>query len=400
MKILYIAYSCSPCNGSEDKIGWNVPFESAKENEVYVITLIEQKKYIDEYLSKNPVKNLHFAYIDIPSFYKKIFKGSLFSLRFGMYNRRAFKEAKKLCAENDIRLIHQVTPIEFRAIGDYGKIKNVKYVVGPIGAAQVIPKPLKDYEKGHRFIEFSRSVANKWAKFNLKVTKKLSRCETVLFANNETKDYLMPLVKNNYSVITDVGVNESEIALTPQSKEEKDGVEFLYAGRLIYWKGLSFLFDALELLPENANYQLKIVGDGRDLGTLKARCESSNKLKSHVVFFGKVPFEKMNEKYRSADAFVFPTLRDTSGMVVIEALSQGLPVITINSFGVAVIVNEKCGFTYRGKSKEEYLNNLKDVLLKCIEDKKLLNDLANSSVEEAKKYTWQQKYASYKKFYE
>lgn len=208
MKILYVALSCSPCNGSEDKIGWNVPFEASKENEVYVITLIEQKRYIEEYLSKNPVKNLHFTYIDVASFYKKIFKGSLFSLRFGMYNRRAFKEAKKLCAENDIKVIHQITPIEFRAIGDYGKIKNVNFVLGPIGAAQVIPKPLKEYKRGRSFIEFSRNVINKWAKFKLKVTKKLSRCDTILFANNETKDYLKPLLKNNYSVITEVGVNE------------------------------------------------------------------------------------------------------------------------------------------------------------------------------------------------
>lgn len=397
MKILYVALSCSPCNGSEDKIGWNIPFEASKENEVYVITLIEQKRYIEEYLSKNPVKNLHFTYIDVASFYKKIFKGSLFSLRFGMYNRRAFKEAKKLCAENDIKVIHQITPIEFRAIGDYGKIKNVNFVLGPIGAAQVIPKPLKEYKRGRSFIEFSRSVINKWAKFKLKVTKKLSRCDTILFANNETKDYLKPLLKNNYSVITDVGVNE--IDETEKPKAENDCVEFLYAGRLIYWKGVNFLLDALELLPEKANYRLKIVGDGEDYGALKKRCESSSKLNKRVIFVGKVPFENMNNEYRMANVLVFPTLRDTTGMVMIEALSQGVPVITIDSFGGKLIVNEKCGFLYSGTTKEEYVTNLKDILLWCIENKKALCDMSITAKEEVKKYTWEQKYLSYKKFY-
>ena len=43
MNILYIAYSCNPFAGSEDKIGWCVPFESSKTNKVYVITKEEQR---------------------------------------------------------------------------------------------------------------------------------------------------------------------------------------------------------------------------------------------------------------------------------------------------------------------------------------------------------------------
>lgn len=177
-------------------------------------------------------------------------------------------------------------------------------------------------------------------------------------------------------------------------------MEFLYAGRLIYWKGVNFLLDALELLPEKANYRLKIVGDGEDYGALKKRCESSSKLNKRVIFAGKVPFEKMNDEYRTANVFVFPTLRDTSGMVIIEALSQGLPVITIDSFGGKLIVNKKCGFLYSGTTKEEYVTNLKDVLLWCIENKKALCDMSITAKEEAKKYTWEQKYLSYKKFYQ
>ena len=42
MNILYIAYSCNPFAGSEDKIGWCVPYESSKTNKVYVITKEEQ----------------------------------------------------------------------------------------------------------------------------------------------------------------------------------------------------------------------------------------------------------------------------------------------------------------------------------------------------------------------
>ena len=53
MNILYIAYSCSPYHGSEDKIGWNVPVECAKTNNVFVITKEEQREYTENYLRIN-----------------------------------------------------------------------------------------------------------------------------------------------------------------------------------------------------------------------------------------------------------------------------------------------------------------------------------------------------------
>ena len=49
MNILYIAYFCSPYWGSEDRIGWRIPLESAKSNCVYVITRIEERRSIEQY---------------------------------------------------------------------------------------------------------------------------------------------------------------------------------------------------------------------------------------------------------------------------------------------------------------------------------------------------------------
>lgn len=53
MNILYIAYSCSPVAGSEDRVGWNVAVEMSKLNIVHVITKIEQKKDIECYLQNH-----------------------------------------------------------------------------------------------------------------------------------------------------------------------------------------------------------------------------------------------------------------------------------------------------------------------------------------------------------
>lgn len=191
MNILYIAYSCHPFKGSEDKIGWNVPLESAKTNNVFVITKEEQRKPIEEYLSKNKLESIEFYFVDIPNFYKKIFNGFMYSGRLNIWNRRALPLAKKICKEKQIDIIHQITPIEFRAIGDYGKIKNTKFVCGPLGGGESLPKGLKYYAHKHKNIELLRSIINHWYKFKFKLTGKLKKCDYVMFANKETQEFLI-----------------------------------------------------------------------------------------------------------------------------------------------------------------------------------------------------------------
>ncbi len=94
MNILYIAYSCNPFAGSEDKIGWCVPYESSKTNKVYVITKEEQREPVEKYLQSHPLENIKFYYVDIPNLYKKIFKGFMYSEDL-MWNRRVLPLAKK-----------------------------------------------------------------------------------------------------------------------------------------------------------------------------------------------------------------------------------------------------------------------------------------------------------------
>jgi len=210
MNILYIAYSCEPYKGSEDKIGWNIPLKTSETNNVFVITKAEHKEPINRWLSAHVISNVHFYFVDIPSIYKKIFKGFLYSGRLNIWNRRAYKLAKKLCGENDIEVIHQITPIEFRSIGSYGKIPNIKFVCGPIGGAEIVPVALKDYCNGHRLVECIRTTVNGWHRFKLKATKKLKKCDYVMYANQETLDFLF-FGGQKQSVITEIAIEAESI---------------------------------------------------------------------------------------------------------------------------------------------------------------------------------------------
>jgi glycosyltransferase involved in cell wall biosynthesis len=111
------------------------------------------------------------------------------------------------------------------------------------------------------------------------------------------------------------------------------GVTFVYVGRLWRGKGLDHLLDAFVGVQRRStgDVSLLLVGDGADEARLRNRC--TNEGIENVVFAGFRDGDELPPLYAAADVFVFPTLGDPFGMVVLEAMACGLPVISTSAAG-------------------------------------------------------------------
>jgi glycosyltransferase involved in cell wall biosynthesis len=110
------------------------------------------------------------------------------------------------------------------------------------------------------------------------------------------------------------------------------GVTFVYVGRLWLGKGLTYLIDAFVGLQRlNVDTCLLIVGDGPDEALLRERCAKHGL--RNVIFSGFQHAHELPALYAAADVFVFPTLGDPFGLVVLEAMACGLPVIATSASG-------------------------------------------------------------------
>jgi len=110
------------------------------------------------------------------------------------------------------------------------------------------------------------------------------------------------------------------------------GVTFLYVGRLWRGKGLTFLLDAFRALEKtNIETTLLLVGDGADEQDLRKRCREIGA--RNVIFAGFHHRDSLPRLYAASDVFVFPTLGDPFGLVVLEAMACGLPVIATTAAG-------------------------------------------------------------------
>jgi glycosyltransferase involved in cell wall biosynthesis len=111
----------------------------------------------------------------------------------------------------------------------------------------------------------------------------------------------------------------------------------LYVGRLVYEKGVSVLVDAVNLVQQQTNTKFIIVGDGymRDrLVDQAQRVRAMNK----IFFTGFLDEENVKKLYRVADVFIIPSLYEPFGIVALEGMASGVPVVASSVGGLAEII--------------------------------------------------------------
>ncbi len=118
-----------------------------------------------------------------------------------------------------------------------------------------------------------------------------------------------------------------------------DDTVLIYVGRLSDEKQIEHLRPALESLPKT---RLVLVGDGPARQSLERAFA-----KLPVTFMGYLRGERLSQAYASADIFVFPSRLETFGLVVIEAMAAGLPVVAARVGGVSDVLREgETGYTF------------------------------------------------------
>ncbi|MFN3301460.1 MAG: glycosyltransferase [Patescibacteria group bacterium] len=132
---------------------------------------------------------------------------------------------------------------------------------------------------------------------------------------------------------------------------KKFGIPFeakilLYVGRLTQEKNVSFLLDAFyEIQKKRKNVYFVLVGEGYLMKELKEKVKKWG-IESKVIFTGRISWEEVIKIYRQANIFLFASLTDTQGLIIIEASFFGLPIIALKDDCYAgMLIDGKNGYT-------------------------------------------------------
>jgi glycosyltransferase involved in cell wall biosynthesis len=152
---------------------------------------------------------------------------------------------------------------------------------------------------------------------------------------------------------------------------------FLFVGSIIPRKGLRVLLEACVLLREQgfSEYTLQIIGEGDQREELEAFCHSHG-LVDWVQWIGRVNYDILGTYFRNADVFVLPTLEDTWGVVVLEAMILGKPVLCSKGAGaVEMVIDGENGYRFAANDAKE----LAAIMSRFINDPTLVNVMGQKS---------------------
>ena len=160
----------------------------------------------------------------------------------------------------------------------------------------------------------------------------------------------------------------------------------LFTGRLVYEKGIQHLIAAMpKVLSRYSDAKLVIVGRGGMIDELKRQVDYLG-LGDKVYFTGYLDSKKIVKMYKCADVAVFPSTYEPFGIVTLEAMLAGIPVVTSDIGGLNEIVEHGVNGmkSYAGNS-----NSIADSILALLYDKRLAQEVVKNAKAKVKnEYNW------------
>ena len=395
MNYLISAYSVNPYKGSEDSIGWNWVLQYEKNykegDRIILLTKKFNEKDTRRGLKEFNIQHVELVIVDVPdalNWFRE--KHSAFHhMYYILWQHWAWLWVKHSGIHFDV--IHHVTMNDYRIPSELYKAKGAKVIWGPMGGAQVTPRPLKVYEKNQLVASF-REFVNKSCSWNPFYKKALRSYYKIYCINNETQNQISRIVGKDVPLMPELALRD-EYKNLPIRKGNNDILKIVFVGRLIGKKGIAFLVDALSLMPTDMNWELLIFGDGDDHALIEKQIADSG-IGKNVKLMGNRPLNQIAEAYQQADVFVLPSLRETSGNVLLEAMAYAVPIVAFDTSFCRLLKEVDCGVFV---NTDQALEGIKEDWCKAIvtlgQDKELAKQMGLNGYKYVNsKLTWDEKY--------
>ncbi|MBS1799355.1 MAG: glycosyltransferase family 4 protein [Acidobacteria bacterium] len=329
---------------------------------------------------------------------KLLYRGKIFEQLLNMlFLRSAARHAANLLKENPGTLVHFTSPVS--PVLPYPSIKNATVVIGPINGNI-------HYPPGFRHREKLSYKVRRW------LHPSLQYFNSVLFSGKRKASALLVAGgERTYESLRMAGCKEEQFVDSidsgildrlydqPRITHEGKNLRFFHNGRLVEHKGTDLIIKSL--LKTKNRIVLDIIGRGPELNQLKALAKNLS-LEDRVQFIEWVAdHSKLAEMLRQYRAFVFPSLAEANGIVVQEAMVQGLPVIACNWGGPSLLVTPETGILIDPVSEDFVIEQLASSMDRLAEDGDLAESMSVHARERAYShgYLWSGVIRNWRKIY-
>lgn len=371
LRILLSAFACNPHSGSEQYVGWRWLLLLSQISERLVVLTREYNRPL---LADQKIpENVEFIFLDLPFGGKKLSHfHPIIKPYYSIWQLVALLRVAFSSRIGGVGFIQHVTYAVIDMPGFLWLLRGRKFVWGPVGGGQVPPKALKRaFASTDWARERVRIAMKSFLRWNPLVLAAARRADLVLFANEETAARLKGLTRRS-ELMAVSALEIEQINANKRAPAENEVFELLWLSRFDRKKAFPIAVDAMRLAIERCDRPIKldVVGGGPTFARAKALVSASG-MEEHIRLLGPVPFPEVAEKMERAAAFLFTSACDTLGIVLLEAMAAGTPVIALNHQGARMVLNKGGGILVDIGTYDETVSRYADAIVALATNREL-----------------------------
>lgn len=352
-RILLVAYQCGPGMGSVSQIGWEWFNRLRTDNPVTLVTHVRNRPALEAALVGDSDHEI--VYIDTEWFAGPLYRlakwifprseHSVFlvsSLDYFVFDAAAYRTLRKMQSSGSgWDILHRVTPVTLAAPTLLGRL-GLPTIIGPLNSGLQDPKGFGEILKQESTWLIKVRNISHWLDTLIGSSR---RAACILVANRTTLNALPARHHDRCLLLSENAVELARFPVTawPPAPNRNKPLNVLFTGRLIPIKGLDMLLHAVSRLHSNGvAIRLEVIGDGPMREDWENLAQALG-LSEVVTFRGALALDAVAESMRACHVFCLPSVRESGGAVLLEAMASGRPVIALDFGGPADIVDDTVG---------------------------------------------------------
>ena len=400
LRVLLIAEACNPSWTSVPLVGYNLARALADrpDLDITLVTHVRNRAALAK-ADMRQVAAVHFIdneFIAAPAYrLARLLRGgdqlgwtidtAMAWPSYVVFEHLVWSKFGRRLRRGDFDLIHRVTPLSPTAVSPLAAKTTVPMIAGPLNGGLPWPKAYPELVRREREWLVPLRGVYKLLPYHRSTYRHLA---AIIAASGATAAEIPRHFRGRVYRVPENAVDPERFPLADTWPEPVGRFRFVTAGRLVPYKGLSLTLEAIRRSPILQTCELLVIGDGPERQSHEAFIHQHG-LQDCVILCGQIPQQELARQMRRSQVFVFPSLREFGGGVVLEAMACGLPCLIVDYGGPAEVVTASAGVRLPLRPREELVESLRIAMEGLAGDPAACRRMGQAAANEVReKHTW------------
>lgn len=403
LRPLLIAEAANPEWTSVPLVGWSLAKAIRERTDALIVTQVRNR---DAFIRAGLRPEKDFVAIDNEHVARRFYQLSSFlrggenkgwtmvtafsSLSYYSFESQVWRLLKHRLLAGEFSLVHRITPLSPTSqslLANRLARHRIPFVLGPLNGGVPWPEGFGHVQRRER--EWLSSVRQLYRMMPAYRATRL-KASALIAGSRHTLDELPATCASRAFLVPENAVDPARFPL--QMRQDTAGpLRLAFIGRLVPYKGLDVLIEAISSELKARRMVLTVVGDGPERPRIE-RMVAERGLKSAVHFAGWTPHAAVAETLKECQVLALPSIREFGGGVVLEAMSMGLVPVVANYGGPPELLDASSGVVVDFSNRESLVSGFRRALIGLAQDPVRLARLGEGAAARVRRfYTWDAK---------